>query len=277
MDSTVPFTGTVELRPSFTRREIGVVVFDFDGTLSWLRHGWPDIMYGLFDERLPRRPDDTEDAVRDALLDIVLGLNGNPTIRQMVRFAGLVLERGGTPPDPDALLSVYLGLLDAEIARRIARVRAGAARPEEYVVHGAFPLLAKLRDEGIPCAILSSTPEHRVKEEAEILGLAPYFGPRIHGGTGDPTRFRKMDVFRRILDGTGIDGSRLLSFGDGPVELSDTKALGGIAIAVCSDETRNGSGVMDAFKHRQLLQAGADAAIPDFRDAPALLDHLRHP
>ncbi|MBM4156907.1 MAG: HAD family hydrolase [Lentisphaerae bacterium] len=275
MDSTASFTGIVERLPSLARREVGVVVFDFDGTLSWLRHGWPDIMVGLFDERLPRRPGDTGDAVRDALLDIVLGLNGNPTIRQMVRFAGLVRERGGTPPDPHALLKTYLDLLDAAIARRIARIRSGGARAEDYVVHGALPLLAKLRDEGIPCAILSSTPEPRVREEAEVLGLTPFFGPRIHGGTGDPAGFRKMDVFRRILAETGVDGARLLSFGDGPVELSDTKTLGGVAIAVCSDEHRNGSGVLDPFKRRQLLDAGADAAIPDFRDAPALLDHLR--
>jgi phosphoglycolate phosphatase-like HAD superfamily hydrolase len=277
MDLTASFTGTVELRPSFARREVGVVVFDFDGTLSWLRHGWPDIMLGLFAERLPRLPGEADDAARDALLDIVLGLNGNPTIRQMVRFAGLVRERGGTPPDPHALLKTYLDLLDAAIERRVARIRSGDAQAGDYIVHGALPLLGKLRDEGIPCAILSSTPEHRVKEEAEILGLSPYFGPRIHGGTGDPAGFRKVDVFRRILAETGVDGARLLSFGDGPVELSDTKALGGVAIAVCSDENRNGSGVMDAFKRRQLLEAGADAAIPDFRDVPALLDHLRRP
>lgn len=275
MESKASFTGTVELRPSFARRGIGVVVFDFDGTLSWLRHGWPDIMYGLFDARLPRRPGDTEEAVRDALHDIVLGLNGNPTIRQMARFADLVRERGGTPPDPHDLLAIYLDLLDAAIGRRIARIRSGAAKAEDYIVHGALPLLAKLRREGIPCAILSSTPEPRVREEAEVLGLTPCFGPRIHGGTGDPAGFRKMDVFRRILAETGVDGARLLSFGDGPIELSDTKALGGTAIAVCSDENHNGSGVMDAFKRRQLLEAGADAAIPDYRDAPALLDHLR--
>ncbi len=276
MDPKTSFTGIVELRPSFARREVGVVVFDFDGTLSWLRHGWPDIMYGLFAERLPRLPGESDDAARDAMLDIVLGLNGNPTIRQMVRFAELVRERGDTAPDPDALLATYLGLLDSEIAKRIARIQSGAAQAEDYVVHGALALLEKLRSEGIPCAVLSSTPEPRVKVEAEILGLTPFFGPRIHGGTGDPAGFRKMDVFRRILAETGVDGARLLSFGDGPVELSDTKTLGGVAIAVCSDENRNGSGVMDPFKRRQLLDAGADAAIPDFRDAPALINHLRH-
>jgi hypothetical protein len=66
----------------------------------------------------------------------------------------------------------------------------------------------------------------------------------------------------------------VLSFGDGPVEIECTKKLGGIAIAICSDETENGSGRMDPTKHSQLLQAGADAALPDFRDAPALMQYL---
>ncbi len=92
---------------------------------------------------------------------------------------------------------------------------------------------------------------------------------------GGPDGFSKLEVFQRLFQEEGIQGGHLLSFGDGPVEISATKELGGLAIAVCSDEDHNGSGVMDAFKRRQLLEAGADAAIPDFRDAIALVDFLR--
>jgi phosphoglycolate phosphatase len=46
-------------------------------------------------------------------------------------------------------------------------------------------------------------------------------------------------------------------------------------VAVCSDEHHNGSGVPDPFKHRQLLAAGADVAIADFRDGAPLVDYLR--
>ncbi|OQW96976.1 MAG: haloacid dehalogenase [Verrucomicrobia bacterium A1] len=277
MSSTSGFVGAVEMRPSFARRRVRHVVFDFDGTLSWLRHGWPDIMLNLFLDRFPRQSGETEESVRNALLGIVLGLNGHPTIRQMTRFGELVYERGGAPQDPADLLHVYTDRLEAEIAARTALIRSGHAQPDDFVVHGAHPLLERLRHLGIPCSILSSTLEERVRGEAELLGLAPFFDGRIHGGTGDPGRFSKMEVFRRILRETKIDGTELLSFGDGPVEIADTKSLGGAAIAVCSDETRNGSGVMDPCKRRQLLDAGADAAIPDYRDAPALLDRMREP
>jgi len=62
----------------------------------------------------------------------------------------------------------------------------------------------------------------------------------------------------------------LLSFGDGYVEIENTKEAGGLAVAVASDEARNGSGRMDQWKRQRLLGVGADVLIPDFRDLPAL-------
>lgn len=45
MFSVAPFRGLVELSPRFSPRpQISHVVFDFDGTLSWLRNGWPDVV-----------------------------------------------------------------------------------------------------------------------------------------------------------------------------------------------------------------------------------------
>jgi hypothetical protein len=83
-----------------------------------------------------------------------------------------------------------------------------------------------------------------------------------------------MNVLENILLEDGISGKNLLSFGDGPIEIECTKKIGGLAIAICSDETNNGSGKMDPTKQAQLLEAGADAAYPDFRDIPALVHYL---
>jgi phosphoglycolate phosphatase len=58
------------------------------------------------------------------------------------------------------------------------------------------------------------------------------------------------------------------------VEIANTKELGGTAIAVCSDEHHNGSGLLDPFKQRLLWSAGADAAIPDYRDGQAVMERV---
>ncbi|MBA3939408.1 MAG: HAD family hydrolase, partial [Planctomycetes bacterium] len=154
-------------------------------------------------------------------------------------------------------------------------LRDGSAGTDAFVVCGARPLLERLAASGATLAVLSSTVEERVREEAGILGLTGYFGGRIHGCVGDPATFTKRAVFERLLRETGCSGSELLSFGDGPVEIAETRQLGGTAIAVCSDEDDNGSGICDPYKREQLLRAGAHEAIADFRDADAALARLQ--
>lgn len=260
--------------PSGNADSPALVVFDFDGTLSWLRHGWPKIMTDVFRAHLPPRPGETGEETTALLNGIALGLNGQPTIRQMIRFAELVRERGGAPLDPETMRQEYQDRLDREIAARAASIRSGRVPQDAFVVAGARPLLETLSRHDLTLAILSSTIEERVKEEAELLGLSSYFGNRIHGGTGDPAKFTKRAVFDRLLAELDLRGTQLLSFGDGPVEIAETKALGGTAIGVCSDEEENGSGRMDPFKRQQLLAAGADAVIADFRDTSTVLAGL---
>ncbi len=135
-------------------------------------------------------------------------------------------------------------------------------------------MLTHLRRRGLTLIILSSTVVERVREEAHLLGIADFFGRHIYGGVGDPLLFSKRAVFERLLREEGIEGSSLVSFGDGPVEIADTRSLGGIAVGVCSDEHVNGSGVCHPLKRRQLAEAGADCLIPDFRDCIELTDRL---
>jgi len=56
------------------------------------------------------------------------------------------------------------------------------------------------------------------------------------------------------------------------VEIQNTKEVGGLAVAVASDEANNGSGNMDEWKVDRLSSVGADAVIPDYRDAAPLLE-----
>ena len=81
-------------------------------------------------------------------------------------------------------------------------------------------------------------------------------------------------VIDRILQEHAITGRQLLSFGDGYVEIENTKQAGGLAVAVASDEAHNGSGRVDEWKRERLLGVGADAVIPDFRDAIPFVDYL---
>ena len=267
------FTGQVILRPTFAPRPgISHVLFDFDGTLSLIRQGWPEVMVPMFTEVLPALPGETEaDRGRLAFEDI-MRLNGKQTIYQMMQLAERIRERGGEAKEPLWYKHEYLRRLDFRIKDRIDGLRQGTIPADDLLVHGARRLLENLKDRGLPVYLASGTDEIFVKQEAELLGLTPYFGRRIYGAQDDFKTFSKKLVIERIIRENGIRGEQLLSFGDGYVEIENTKEAGGLAVAVASDEANNGSGRMDEWKRERLSGVGADVVIPDFRDAAPLLE-----
>lgn len=272
---TVSFRGLVEFSPAFApRSNLTHVLFDFDGTLSLIRQGWPEVMLPMFLEMLPRRAGDADEALEKLLLDDIMRLNGKQTIYQMIQFAERVKERGGIPREPLWYKNEYLRRLNERIAHRIEGLRTGALSPEECLVFGARRLLDLLQSRGLRLYLASGTDEPYVKEEAELLDLTRYFGGHIYGAKDDYKSFSKKMVIERILRENGIPGERLLAFGDGYVEIQNTKEVGGIAVAVASDEAHNGSGRMDEWKRARLLGVGADVVIPDYRDADALIECL---
>lgn len=275
MIEPMPFTGLVEFSEGFTPRpQASHVLFDFDGTLSLLRQGWPEVMLPMFLEMLPRKAGESEPALRQMLDDDIMSLNGKQTIYQMIKFAERVRERGGIPQDPLWYKREYLARLDARIADRIEGLRQGRAKTDDWLVHGARALLELLSARGFTLYLASGTDEEYVKQEAALLDVARYFGPHIYGAKDDYRNFSKKMVIEKLLKDNRIPGERLLSFGDGYVEIENTKEAGGLAVAVASDEANNGSGRMDEWKRKRLLGVGADVVVPDYRDAATLLARI---
>jgi phosphoglycolate phosphatase len=272
---SAPFAGLVEFRPGFSPRpRLSLAVFDFDGTLSWLRHGWPELMCEVFLPYYPMQPDESLAEVRRELVAEILSTNGRPSIVQMQMFVRRVQARHAQAPAPKKLLQEYQGRLDQIIAERTEMILRESARAEDFVVFGARTMLDLLQQRGVKLFVLSGTLEVRVKQEANLLDLARYFDGRIFGSTPDSARFSKRAVLDKILAEEKLRGENLLCFGDGPVEILHTRELGGLAVAVASDEDQNGSGRMDPMKRAQLIDAGANVVIPDYRDAAALMDAL---
>lgn len=269
------FIGRVEFTPAFAPRpQLSHVLFDFDGTLSLIREGWPDVMVPMFVELLPAVPGETAAARRQLCLDDIMRLNGKQTIYQMIQLAERIKERGSTPREPLWYKHEYLLRLAERIGHRTDGLRSGALRADDLLVFGARALLEMLQWRGLTLYLASGTDEEFVKTEAALLGVADYFGRHIYGAQDNYQQFSKRMVIERILRENHIPGAQLLSFGDGYVEIQNTKELGGLAVAVASDEAHNGSGRFDEWKRQRLLGVGADIVIPDYRDAAPLLDRI---
>lgn len=275
MESDARFTGLVDFTPGFRpRSEISHVLFDFDGTLSLIRQGWPEVMVPMFVEMLPPQPGESEAELARLAWDDIMRLNGKQTIYQMIQLAERIRQRGGEPREPLWYKHEYLRRLDVLIGDRAEGLRTGRLRPDDLLVYGARPLLERLTAMGLTLYLASGTDEPFVKQEAALLDVARYFAGRIYGALDDYQNFSKKIVIDRILRDHAIPGRQLLAFGDGYVEIENTKGAGGLAVAVASDEAHNGSGRMEPWKRQRLLGVGADIVIPDFRDAAPLLDRI---
>jgi phosphoglycolate phosphatase len=249
-------------------------VFDFDGTVSLVREGWPDVMIPMMVEELTATGT-TESPADLATLarNFVMELNGKQTIYQMIRLAEEIRSRNGSPRDPLAYKQVYHDRLMERIAARRSALENGKTRPEDLLVPGASAALRLLQERGLELYLASGTDENYVREEAHLLGLTPFFGKHIYGAIDDHRKFSKQMVIERILRENNVEGSRLIGLGDGYVEIDNIKAAGGTAIAVASDEAGR-SGKPDPWKRDRLIGVGADLVIPDFREFAAVCDYL---
>jgi hypothetical protein len=79
-------------------------------------------------------------------------------------------------------------------------------------------------------------------------------------------------VIERLLRENDLHGSELLGFGDGFVEIEEVKRVGGVAVAVASDEVRRQG--INGWKRERLIRAGADVVIGEYRCQEDLLGWL---
>jgi phosphoglycolate phosphatase-like HAD superfamily hydrolase len=266
--------GEIEIRNvDLPRGRFRSVLFDFDGTLSLIREGWPQVMIPMMVDVLRQTGTPESDAeLKTAVEEFVMRLNGKQTIYQMIQLTDEVRRRGAQPLEPLAYKHRYHDLLMQRIEGRLAALAAGTATAEEWTVPGSHSLLDSLRRRGLALYLASGTDLKYVRHEAELLGLTPYFGEHIYGAVDDYRNFSKKMVIEGLLGANGLRGNELLAFGDGFVEIEEVKRVGGVAVAVASDEARRAG--VDAWKRNRLIQAGADIVIPEYRRHERLLSYL---
>jgi phosphoglycolate phosphatase len=261
------------LNPSVRRGPFRAVLFDFDGTLSLIREGWPRVMVGMMVERL-RAAGLLREPEHDAALHIdrlVMAQNGAPTIRQMEVFAEEVRHRGGVPADTWEYLRDYLDRLMRDVRKRWAALESGEAHAADWVVPHAHAILTNLRSRGVPLFVASGTEYDHVAREARLLGVETFFPTGINAPKDNDPAFGKGKVIARVLAELGIRGEELLGFGDGVVETQEVKRVGGVAVGVASSEHGSAPGTMNAEKRDRLAAAGADVIVADYRDQEPLI------
>lgn len=255
-------------------------IFDNDGTLSTLRQGWEEVMTPMMVRCvLGPQPVDEETyrTVEERVSEYIDRTTGVQTLIQMHGLAEMVRDFGLVEAKevlaPEGYKELYNRELMLRINERIAELEQGELEQGDLMVKGAFEFVQKLKELGIHVYLASGTDHEDVVREAAALGYAELFGEEIFGSVGDITNDPKKKVIEAILDRIGLEGGgSILTFGDGPVEIRETRRRGGYTVGVASDEVRR-FGINQA-KRKRLIEAGADLLVGDFRQTGQMLSLL---
>lgn len=269
----LPGTQIEIIHDDIARGHIRFALFDFDGTLSLIREGWQQVMVPMMVEVLQRETNtsETPEELTRIVREYVDRLTGKQTIYQMIQLCEEIRKRGGKPRDPLEYKWEYLERLWGRIKHRVEGLKNGSISPDEMLVPGSRDLLENLKRRGVRMYLASGTDEIYVLDEAAALKIDGYF-EGIYGAIDDYKRFSKALVIQYILQKHSLSGKELVAFGDGFVEIENTKAVGGIAVGVASDEVRKRG--INEWKRNRLIGAGADIIVPEFCQQEKLLAYL---
>ncbi len=270
------------VRPLPDNLAIKHAIFDHDGTLSTLREGWEKIMepmmvkailgpwYNSADEALFAR------ATRECR-DFIDRTTGIQTLVQMQGLVELVREFGCVPEDEILDNHGYKRIYNDELLKmvrvRMEKLDRGELAPEDFQLKNAHELLRSLHQRGVTLYLASGTDVQDVIDEARAMGYADLFGDRIFGAVGDVNVEAKKIVLERIIKDNNLSGAEFVTFGDGPVEIKETRKRGGITVGIASDEVRRFG--LNLSKRKRLIRSGADLIVSDYSQLSHLLRLLQ--
>lgn len=224
------------IHPELDLGHIRHALFDFDGTISLIREGWQEVMEAMMVENLMETPEhEPESDIKPIVREFITELTGKQTIYQMIRLCEEIAMRGGQPADPLVYKQNYHARLLDRIQHRLDGLESKQLHPDEMLVPGSLEILNRLKEKNISCYLASGTDETYVVAEADLLGVTPYF-KAVYGALDDYKNFSKRMVIQRIIQENDLKGLELVAFGDGYVEIEDTKGVGGIAVGVATNE-----------------------------------------
>jgi phosphoglycolate phosphatase-like HAD superfamily hydrolase len=265
-----------------TNLQIKHCIFDHDGTLSTLREGWEKIMVPMMVQAVLGPGYEDVDPVRVGRVtaevrNFIDRTTGIQTLVQMkglqelVRQAGFVAENEIL--DEHGYKQIFNQQLLKMIEKRMAKLKSGELSPADFQITNAMALLQELYRRGVKLYLVSGTDQADLVAEAEAMGYAHLFEGRIVGAVGDITVEAKKLVVDQIIRDNDLSGRQFATFGDGPVEMRETRKNGGLSIGVASDEVRRFG--WNRSKRSRLIKAGANLIVPDFSQLPAILKAMQ--
>jgi phosphoglycolate phosphatase-like HAD superfamily hydrolase len=271
----LPGTQIEIINPDIERGHVKHAVLDFDGTVSVLREGWPEIMLPVMVDAIRGDHPSTPEIVErcEKFIDETTGIQ---TFFQMEGLVKMVEEFGLVPKekilDAWGYKAVYNDALMVPVNARIADLASGKLTLDDATMHGSRQFLKAIFDRGVRIYLASGTDQDDVRNEAHACQIDQWATGGIWGAIRNVEDYSKDKVMKDIISQNNLHGAELMVLGDGPVEIRNAKDNGAIAIGVASDEVKCEG--LNPHKRQRLIKAGADILIPDFLEWEKLIGYL---
>ena len=262
--------------------DIRYAIFDHDGTISTIRQGWEKVLEPMMIKAILGPSYQTADSaayerVARQSREFIDKTSGIQTLQQMSGLAQMVREAGFVPDaeilDAPGYKRIYNDALMGLVKERKAQLLRGELGVEDFTLKNAVSLLHALHDAGVRLFLASGTDEQDVIFEAEALGYASLFEGRIYGANHDMTHDAKRMVLERILGEIGADkAANIVTLGDGPVEIRETRKRGGLTVGIASNELQRFG--LQPEKRTRVIRAGAHIVVSDYSQLGSLLKLL---
>ncbi len=258
------------INPPARKGKFRYILFDHDGTLSTLRQGWEEVMEPMMLESIIGAAVIPPEFYQKILLKVHNFIDKTTGIQTLIQMQGLInlVKEFNLVPENQILdkyeyKKIYNTKLMKMVTKRTEKFRKGELSIEDVTIKNSVLFLKELNRQGAITFLASGTDEQDVIQEAELLGYADLFTGGIFGATKDIRNEPKKMVIDSILKKIGQKNtSRILTIGDGPVEIAETKKAGGFTIGIASNEIRRYG--LNIAKRTRLIRAGADLIIPDY-------------
>ncbi len=283
--------GNIEIVRPFSGRSLSVGLFDFDGTLSDERVGWPNLIVAnnvayLIAFTSPHLEHRQAEELVLADIEATIGI---PTYLQMKRLRTIIEKHGYQGPelDPRMFKDSYNDALVGMVSSRRAQLATGEMTMDDLRIDGAMELLqgvsARL-SKGIYLA--SGSDLDAVTESVEHLGYSEFFPKERIAAAGSlgPEDDAKEAVIQGLLNNSenqgdsGIRGEELVTFGDGFPEMLYTHRAGGVCVGIVSRDESHYEHLghfTEEQKKQRLLNAGAHLIVhKPYQNVPELLDAI---
>lgn len=264
----------IELIKNSNPTDIKAIIFDFDGTISTLRHGWEEIMENYMYEMISGEKEGNDEELKNEIKVYINESMGIQTIYQMQWLKRKVeLENKADILDIWEYKKRYNDRLMDIVRQKTKKLISKKLTPKDFRIINSKEFVKELYELGYKLYIASGTDHDDVVKEMKALEIFEYFED-VKGAPANKIDCPKEAIVKHLMEDLGYKGNEIAIIGDGKVEIEIAVRIGGKAIGMATNETTQ-IGV-NQRKRKKLINAGAHIIAPHFKEKESIIQWIKN-